>query len=126
MFLFTSYSVGVAVVLLIIIGFLCFPSRESLIAKYYDEMREDILALDSVPEGVDRMRSYNYMGRADVKKQYMQYVEQTEAVSVEGNYLSTLGLLYVEMKLKNRTGKVYALNFWPCSDCACVACNCEG
>jgi len=61
-----------------------------------------------------------YLKRKDVHDQISRYLLETKSHIIAYQLRECLATIYVCMLISNTTEK-YILNFWPCSECACVA-----
>ena len=68
-----------------------------------------------------------YLGRADVQAQANKWIRTHSFVKArvmikEMNWNNAAPSYYMEWETTTLTGEQWHLNFWPCSECACVAC----
>lgn len=91
---------------------------------------------NSVIEGLTRLNDkqtdfkscIDYLKRQDVRAQAVKIIEDL-AERHSGQWMAAavmkgmLGLHYLEVGVLCVDKALYVLNFWPCSACACVACN---
>jgi hypothetical protein len=64
----------------------------------------------------------DYLKRDDVRNQFFDYIEWYKPKKLEAYLGSVGGFIILEIQFESQNKK-YLLNFWPCTDCACVACN---
>lgn len=62
-----------------------------------------------------------YLQRDDIVLQTRNIFEELNIVEVHGGFKSILGCCFLEILAISKSNDKYVLNFWPCSDCACIA-----
>jgi len=68
--------------------------------------------------------SREYLARQDVHEQAVDRLQQAKLVlpiEMQPSIKLMLGCAYLEITVTDGNKKQVELNFWPCSDCACVA-----
>lgn len=83
--------------------------------KYLEEVKEAIKNRD-----VDIDSSITYLKRNDVRDQFKNIVENNRIISFETKTYEILKMIYIEIECSDKDGDVYKLNFWPCTEYACV------
>lgn len=87
-------------------------------------------ALDSLKKhpasNSDRESSRAYLVRPDVRQQTTDLFTALDADFSKGYeeaWADLLGLTFLEIKIRTKKGESWTLNYWPCSQCACVGSN---
>jgi hypothetical protein len=69
---------------------------------------------------IDTTSSLAYLDRVDVRRQAVAYISSLDIDTCEAGVSALLGLAYGEIRIKEKSGKRWAIRLWPCSSCACV------
>lgn len=85
------------------------------IVTYLEEVREVVKDRD-----VNIDSSIIYLKRNDVRDQFKNIIETNSIISFETKTYEILKMIYIEIECSDKDGDVYKLNFWPCSECACI------
>jgi hypothetical protein len=62
-----------------------------------------------------------YLQRNDVRQQFLKIVCDHDIQDFKPVALQVLNVVFIEMHATSSDGKEHVINFWPCSDCACVS-----
>ena len=66
--------------------------------------------------------SIAYLKTPAVRKQLQERIDEFGLVRATVEIKAMLGVAFMEWKATDRDGKGWELNFWPCSQCACISC----
>lgn len=78
--------------------------------------------VDMKPDGAhDTKESITYLKREDVHSKLAQLIESYDLRTFpRGGFATVLGLVFLELIAVDGKDAHWRLNFWPCTECACV------